>query len=59
MAEQQATKSGRWQKWRERRRAKAERTRGIARRQRQRQDLESRSGRDIGGPGGAGMPFGP
>jgi hypothetical protein len=41
MAEQQATKPGRWRRWRERRRAKAERSRGIARRVRQGRTAET------------------
>jgi len=59
MAEEKAPKAGRWQRWRERRRARAERSRGIAGRVKQERDLAGRDPR--GNPGGStgGMPFGP
>ncbi len=49
MAEQQAPKSGRLRRWRERWRASRDRARGIERRTKQRRDLDSRKGQDIGG----------
>ena len=59
MAEEQAPKAGRWQRWRERRRARAERSRGIARRVKQGREVAGRDPRgNAAGPTG-GMPFGP
>jgi len=59
MAEQQAPKSGRFRRWRERRRAGRDRAREIERRTKQRRDHESRSPRGNAGGSGGGMPFGP
>ena len=58
MAEQQAPKTGRLRRWRERWLAGRDRARDIERRQKQRRDAESRDPRNAAG-GGGGMPFGP
>ena len=54
MAEQQPSNPGRFQRWRERRRAKAERTRGIHDRNKKARAAISHDIDKRGGPGGGG-----